>query len=456
MTPDPARPHGAPAEPVDRHPFVARPHRTTFALSLPVLVSLVAEPLTGLADTAFVKELGAAPLAALGVATALFSGVLWVFNFLAVGTQTEVATATGAARPERAREAFGTAGVVALGLGVVLALASWRFLEPAARAMGAHGEMIEPAVVYLRIRLVGAPATLLMMTAFGALRGLQDMRTPLVVAVATNLLNVILDPLLIFGAGPVPAFGIAGAAWASTGAQWTAALWATGAAGGRIGWPERVRTRDALGLLVVGRDLFLRTGLLIGFVMLGTRVATLAGADTGAAHHAIRQVWIFVAFVLDAYAHAAQSLVGYFLGASRPALARRVAAVTCGWGVATGLVLTALLLAIEAQVAALFVPESARAAFATAWWILALGQPVNAVAFVTDGILWGGGDYRYMRNGMVLATAVGAIGLVRIDVGGDDVLLLVNAVTVAWVAVRSVWGVLRVWPGVGAAPFSEP
>jgi MATE family multidrug resistance protein len=442
-----------PAPDAPRHPFLSRPHHTVFALSLPVLVSLVAEPLTGLVDTFFVKDLGAVPLAALGLSVILFSSVLWAFNFLGIGTQTEVATADGAGRRERASEAFGAAIVVAVGLGVLLGLLCWPAVETGARLMGADDAMTRDAAVYLRIRLLGAPATLAMMASFGALRGLQDMRTPLRVAVGSNLLNVGLDALLIPGAGPVPALGVAGAAWASTAAQWTAALWGASAAVLRLGRPGRVRWRDALGLFVVGRDLFVRTGLLIGFLMLGTRVATRAGADTGAAHHAIRQVWTFLAFLLDAYALAAQSLVGWFLGAGLREQARRVARITCGWGVATGAVVMGAMLAGQGLVAAAFVPESARATFATAWWIAAVAQPVNAVAFVTDGILWGAGDYRYLRNGMIAASGTGAAALLALDVDAPDVLVSINLVIVAWVAVRATVGWLRVWPGLGASPL---
>ncbi|HKJ25788.1 MAG TPA: MATE family efflux transporter [Myxococcota bacterium] len=441
----------APRPGASRHPFLSRPHHTVFALSLPVLVSLVAEPLTGLVDTFFVKDLGAVPLAALGLSVILFSSVLWAFNFLGIGTQTEVATADGAGDRARASDAFGAALAVAVVLGVVLGAGCWPFVEAGARAMGASGAMTGDAAVYLRIRLVGAPATLVMMTSFGALRGLQDMRTPLRVAVATNLMNVGLDALLIFGAGPIPAFGIAGAAWASTAAQWAAALWGGTAAILRLGRPERVCLRDALGLFVVGRDLFVRTGMLIGFLVLGTRVATRAGADTGAAHHAIRQVWTFLAFLLDAYATAAQSLVGYFLGADLREQARRVARITCGWGVATGALVTAAMFAGQGLVAAAFVPESARATFATAWWVAALAQPLNAVAFVTDGILWGAGDYRYMRNGMVLASGTCGAAMLALDVEASDVLLRINLVIVAWIAIRSAVGLVRIWPGVGAS-----
>ena len=85
------------------HSFVRHPHRTLVRLTVPVLISLIAEPLTGLADTAFVARLGATPLAALGVGTVLLSSVFWVFNFLGIGTQTEVAHALGNPGDTRAR-----------------------------------------------------------------------------------------------------------------------------------------------------------------------------------------------------------------------------------------------------------------------------------------------------------------------------------------------------------------
>ncbi|NNL68024.1 MAG: MATE family efflux transporter, partial [Myxococcales bacterium] len=217
--------------------------------------------------------------------------------------------------------------------------------------------------------------------------------------------------------------------------------------------PERVRPGEALRLFVVGRDLFLRTGLLLVFLMLGTRVATKAGADTGAAHHAIRSVWTFLAFLLDAFASAAQSLVGYFLGAGRLAPARRVALITCGWGAAAGFAVGAGMWLGQDAVADLFVPDSARATFALAWWIAAAAQPLNALAFVTDGILWGAGDYRYMRNGMITASGLGCAGLLAIDVADPRAIVAINGVIVGWIVVRTGVGMLRVWPGVGASPL---
>jgi MATE family multidrug resistance protein len=120
------------------------------------MLSLVAEPLAGVADTAFVARLGSTSLAAVGVAAALLSSVVWLFNFLGIGAQTEVATALGAGDAARARRVTSLALVVALLLGLVLALGAQPLLGPSVRWMGAGGDMESAALTYLRIRLLGA------------------------------------------------------------------------------------------------------------------------------------------------------------------------------------------------------------------------------------------------------------------------------------------------------------
>ncbi len=440
----------------DSHPFLRAPHRTMLALSAPVLVSLIAEPLTGLADTAFVARLGSGPLAALGVGTVLLSGVFWIFNFLGIGTQTEVARTTGAGRPERAREIAGLALVLSAAAGAGLLILGAAAAVPLAGAMGAEGEVQAGVVIYLRIRLLAAPAMLITTAAFGALRGLQDMMTPLRIAVGLNLMNVALDPLLIFGAGPIPAMGIAGAAWATAASQWAGAAWSLASVRRRLGFPARLSGADAHLLLVVGRDLFFRTGLLTAFLVLGTRAATRIGAEAGAAHQAIRQVWVFTALALDAFAATAQSLVGYFCGAGRIAAARHVARVACAWSVAAGVLLAAAMLLGEQAVARLLVPAGALPLFGTAWTVAALSQPLNAVSFATDGVHWGTGDYRFLRNAMAAATGAGALAILLLDESRPGAFTSVWIITAGWITIRAVFGLLRIWPGIGRAPLAPP
>ncbi len=439
----------------DAHPFVAAPHRTLVALAFPVLVSLLAEPITGLVDTFFLARLGAPLLAGLGVATALLSGVFWVFNFLGIGTQTEVARASGAGSLDQGRRAATLAVALAALLGVLLAASSLAVLEPVARWMGARGDSFDAAVLYLEVRLIGAPAVLVMLAGFGALRGLQDMQTPLRIALVTNLINVVLDPILIFGLGPLPALGIGGAAAASVATQWIGAAWAVLAVRARLGLDWRLEPRRVLALLVVGRDLVIRTALLLAFQVLATRFANLAGVESGAAHQAVRQFWLLSALALDAWAAAAQSLVGFFRGAARIPLARRVAAVACQWSLASGFALAFVMLGCAGLVAQGFVPPEARAVFPAAWTAGALAQPVNALAFATDGIHWGTGDYRYLRNGMLAATGLGAAALWAVDLHAADALAQVWYVTALWISMRAAFGVVRIWPAPGRSPLAR-
>jgi len=422
------------------------------ALSVPMIGSLIAEPLTGVVDSLFVARLGAQPLAALGVAVPLLSLVLFAFNFLGIGTQTLVANALGAGDPRRAREAAGLALVLGLALGFALTAVGMAAREPAAAWMGATDATLAGAVNYLSVRLLGAPAVLCTMAAFGALRGAQDIRTPLWIALATNAVNLVLDWLLIFGVGPFPAWGLLGAAWASTAAQWLGAGAAFYAIGVRLGVAPRVDWRGAGQLLVIGADLFLRTALLLVFVTLAGRAAMQLGTEAGAAHTLIRSVWMLTAFLLDAYAVVAQSLVGYFVGAGRIDLARRVAGVCIVWSLATGVAATVAMLAGTPWLLAAL-PAEARPLAAGAWTIAALSQPINALSFGTDGIHWGTGDYRFLRNAMLLATVVGAAGLAALAPSGHGSLEGVWGVTTLWIGLRAAAGLLRVWPGVGHAPL---
>lgn len=437
----------------EQHSFVTRPHRTVLMLSIPVLVSLVAEPLTGLVDTAFVARLGAEALAALGVGTAALSSIFWIFNFLGIGSQTEVAQALGQGRRERAARIAGLAFLMSGIFGLVLILAGWPLAPAISRLLGADNVVLEGAVSYMRIRLFGAPAVLAMLAAFGVLRGQQDMNTPLWIAVTVNAINIALDAALITGYGPLPALGIVGAAAASAFAQWVGAIWAVVLVTHRLGWPADLRPGEATGLLKIGGDLFLRTGFLTLFTLLSTRVATQIGPESGAANQAIRQFWMFAALGLDALAITAQSLVGYFIGADWRAQARRVAAVSSLWAVVLGVLLSLGMLAGRTWLAQLLVPVSAWSVFFPAWIVSAVIQPVNALAFVTDGIHWGTGDFRFLRNVVILAFGVGAAGLLLIDVENSQALTWVWAVTNVWILVRATFGLLRVWPGIGQAPL---
>ncbi|MEJ2484686.1 MAG: MATE family efflux transporter [Anaerolineales bacterium] len=436
------------------HPFKTRPHWTLLALSVPVLVSMIAEPLTALVDTAFISSLGVNPLAALGVGTTALSSLFWIFNFLGVGTQTEVAQVFGKGKVEQAKKIASLALALALGFGLFLILVISPISNWLAELLGASGEVQELSVTYMQIRLYGAPAVLLLMVAFGALRGLQDMRSPLWIALGVNVLNLLLDWALIFGPGPFPELGVAGSALASTISQWLGALAGILITARKIGLSTEFTLRDAQKLLKVGGDLFIRTALLNIFLAYTTRVANSISPDAGAAHQVIRQVYVFTALALDAFASTVQSLVGYFVGQDSVDWAKQVVRVGMAWSLGTGIALGALMWWGRQPLIDLMVPIASINVFLPAWAISALSQPLNSLAFLTDGAHWGTGDYKFLRNAMLAATLIGVAGIwLVVEQGKLQTLYWVWIVTAVWVLVRAGFGVLRVWPGIGNSIF---
>ncbi len=439
--------------PLSQHAFEKAPRRTLFKLSIPVLFSLVAEPITGLVDTAFVARLGAVELAALGVGTMALSSVFWIFNFLGVATQTDVAQADGRGESAERGAICGLSMMLSLLIGVGSALLLWPFISTVSGLLGATGDIGLASDSYIGIRLWGSPAILVTIAGFGALRGVQRMQIPLWIAVGVNVLNIKLDALLIFGFGPIPAFGIEGAAAATAIAQWVGAVatWMVvrRELGARVVW----NADKAKHLFRVGWDLFLRTGALTLFLLVGTREATKLGAEAGAAHQAIRQFWLFTALFLDSFAIAGQSLVAYFAGNDRTATARRVARTILEFCFGFGFVLMVVMWVGEGWIARLLVPETAVLAFGSAWWLALLFQPLNALAFGTDGIHWGTGDFAFLRNATVVATGVSVGALYVLAAWMGLSLPLIWAVTGLWIGIRVLFGVGRVWPGSRMAPL---
>ena len=443
------------AQPADQHPFLWRPNRTLITLSLPILASLIAEPVTGLVDTAFVARLGTEPLAALGIGAGALSSILWIFSFLGIATQTEVAQRAGRGEGKAISQAISLALVMGVAASLLLALALHPLAELVARLMGAEGAVLELAAQYLRLRLLGAPAVIIAFVGFGALRGWQDMRSPLWVALGINIANIALDYPFIFGWAFVPAMGVAGAALASSISQWLGALWLLWMLRRRFGFSREIDLRSGARLLRVGRDLVIRSGALTLFLLFGTRVATQMSAEAGAAHQVIRQVWFFSALLSEALASSAQSLVGYFYGSGSLAYARRVALACTRWSLLTGVALMFVALAATPLVTQVFVPPPAAAVFHLAWIVASLSQPLSALAFVTDGIHWATSDYRFLRNTMLMATVCGMLGLALLPTDGDAAFAGVWLMLALWIAIRAFWGVARLIPGVGASPFRQ-
>ncbi|QIK67955.1 MATE family efflux transporter [Nocardioides sp. HDW12B] len=378
--------------------------RQILALAVPAFLALVAEPLFLLADSAVVGHLGTTELAGLGIASVVLRLAVGLCVFLAYATTAAVARELGAGQPRRALQQ-GVDGLwLALGIGVVLSTVGVLTTAPLVDLFGTDAEVAAAATTYLRISWLGLTPMLLLLAATGVLRGMADTRTPLVVAVAANLLNIVLNVVLVYGFD----LGIGGSAAGTVIAQGAAGAYLAGAvlraaaAQGATWHPDLPGVRRSAR---AGSPLLVRTLNLHACLLTMTWGAAALGTVATAAHQLAFTLWTFLAYALDALAIAAQTLTGTALGAGdldrTRSLTRRMIRLGLGFGVLTGVVL-----ALGAPVlGGLFVDDPAVVdALAPALLVAAVAQPLAGVVFVLDGILIGAGDGPYLAKAGTLVT----------------------------------------------------
>jgi putative MATE family efflux protein len=256
------------------------------------------------------------------------------------------------------------------------------------------------AVAYLRIGFLGAVPLLVVLAATGVLRGLQDTRTPMVVAIAGNGVNVVLNVLLVYGLAGLPALGIRGSALgtviAQTGTALALLVVVVRAARAHhvplLPDPAGIRAAGGAGVPLLLRTVTLRASLLVM-----TYGATTLGEHPLAAMQVAMTIWSFLAFALDAIAIAAQAIAGRYLGAGDAAGTRAVTRRMLRWGLVSGVVTGAGLAACSPVLGRLFSTDGrVQALLVPVLLVAAVFQPVAGVVFVLDGVLIGAGDGRYL------------------------------------------------------------
>lgn len=370
--------------------------RDIVRLALPALGALIAEPLFLLTDTALVGHLGADILAGLGIASIILQTIVGLLIFLAYATTPTVARRLGAGDHTGAIRAGIDGMWLAIGLGMLLLIAGLPLARTLVAAFGAEPAVTEAAVTYLSISLWGIPGMLLVIAATGLLRGLQDTRTPLVVAVAGFAVNAALNGVFIYGFG----WGIAGSAVGTVIAQWgMAAVFLVIAvrAARRSGAPLRPGLGGVSTSAISGGWLLVRTASLRVAMLATVWAGTAIGVPELATLQIVLTVFSLVAFMLDAYAIAGQALIGHGLGASDVPRVHAVTRRLIGWGLISGVVI-AVLLAAAAPFAGVVFTSDPRVLelLVPALLILAASAPLAGFVFVLDGVLIGAGDARYL------------------------------------------------------------
>ncbi|WP_370526002.1 MATE family efflux transporter [Cellulomonas sp. JH27-2] len=366
--------------------------RQILALAVPALGALVAEPLFVLVDSAVVGHLGTAPLAGLALASTVLVTAVGLCVFLAYATTAAVSRRLGAGDRAGAMQ-MGVDGMwLALGLGVVLAAALWLGANSLVTALGAGGDVARQAVTYLHWSAPGLPGMLLVLAATGALRGMQDTRTPLGVAATGAVVNAVLNITLVYGFDTGIAGSGAGTALTQLG---MGALLATVVVRGarRAGARLAPHVAGIVANARAGAPLLVRTLSLRAAILVTVWVATGLGAVPLAGHQIVNAVWGLAAFALDALAIAAQALVGHSLGARDVAGTRAVLRRTLQWGVGAGAVLGLVVGGASWLYVRFFTADDdVRAAAVAALVVAAVTMPMAGWVFVLDGVLIGAGD----------------------------------------------------------------
>ncbi|WP_378078973.1 MATE family efflux transporter [Cellulomonas uda] len=427
--------------------------RQILALAVPALGALVAEPLFILVDSAVVGHLGTGALAGLALASSVLLTVVGLCVFLAYATTASVARRLGAGDRVGALQ-VGVDGLwLAAGLGTVLAVALWAAAPWVVTVMGADDEIARQAVTYLRWSAPGLVGMLLVLAATGALRGLQDTRTPLGVAVAGAVVNTVLNVTFVWVLG----FGIAGSGGGTALTQlgMAAVLVVVVVRGARAAGSSLRPAAGGIGASARhGLPLLARTATLRGAILLTTWVAAGLGAVTLAGHQVVSSVWGLAAFALDALAIAAQALVGHALGAGDVPRTRGILRRTLQWGTGAGVVLGIVLGGAAALYAPLFTTDDeVRHAIVVGMLVAGACMPIAGWVFVLDGVLIGAGDGRFLAWAGLATLVVyvpfalavrayappGAQGLLWLTAAFSGVFMLARAVTTGYRARGTAW-----------------
>ena len=412
--------------------------RRILALAVTALFTLAVEPFYVLVDTAIVGRLGTVPLAGLALASTVLTSLLWAFNFLSFGVTTRVAWETGAGDKRAASgvavQALWLAVVIGCAIAVLVAVAA----RPLASLLGGEDATLDAAATYLHISALSMPAALLMLTSNGVFRGWSDTRTPLAVVLASNVVNVVLEVVFVYGFD----WGVAGSAWGTVVAQWLAAAWFLGligravvAAGARL----RPVVEEARRLITIGRHIVVRTGALLAALALATAAAGRVGTDALGGHQIAQQMFVFLALIADALAVAAQAIIGTASGAGDRAAADEDTRRLLRLGLIVGAVMTVVVIASSPVLPRIFSSDDAVVSAATTA-LIALGvmQVPGVITFVLDGVLMGRSEFSYVKW-VTLAALVAYVPIAGAVFAEPDL------------GIGFVWGGLVVWMVVRAA-----
>lgn len=392
-----------PATPAVQQRSISSLRRRVFDLAWPVIGENFLQTMLGIVDTLLVAQLGTAAIAGVGAALQVMFFVIAVLSAVSVGSAVLVAQAIGGRDSERASRFARQSLVWSVLISLPLAAIGLFAATPLVAIFGMEPEVTAIGAGYLQIVMGTVVMLTLMLLSSGVLRGAGDSRTPMLVTLVANIINVILTYGLIFGTWGLPELGVMGSAWGTFLSRvvgfallfWI--LW-RGKNGisirGRLGWlPDWSLARQ---ILKIGVPAALEQVLTAtGFLALTIVVASL-GTDALAAHRIAINAMSLSFLPGFGFGLAATTLVGQSIGAKRPADGAAAGNIATRWGTVWMSVLGVVFFFLGEQIMRLFSTDPAVIAMGTnTLRTVALIQPFWAISFVQSGALRGTGNTQY-------------------------------------------------------------
>lgn len=383
-------------------------------LAIPALIAGISEPLLSITDTAIIGNIdknATESLAAVGIVGAYISMLIWVFGQIRSAISSIISQYVGANRLNEIKTLpIQAIFIVVMGSLLVLTI-SYPFAKQIFQFYNASGAVLEYCVTYFKIRIFGFPFSLFVFAVFGIFRGLQNTFYPMIIAIIGALLNIVLDIVFVYGIdGFIPAMNIEGAAYASVIAQITMAIIALillikkTAISLKFSFPFHKEIPTLLSMI---GNLFIRTIALNTALYFATSYATGYGKEYIAAYTIGLNLWLLAAFMVDGYSSAGNILSGKLLGAKDYKNLIRLSNKLIKYGLFTGVIIAAFGFLFYNFIGHLFTKDPiVLEQFYNVFWILIITQPLNAITFIFDGMFKGMGEMRYLRNVLILSTAL--------------------------------------------------
>ena len=372
--------------------------RAVVLLAIPMVLEMVMESLFAVVDIFFVSKLGDHAMAGVALTESVLTLIYTAAMGLGIGVTAMVARRVGEGDREGAARAAAQAVLLGIVLAAVFGVAGVIFAGDVLRLMGADEAVVATGLPYTRIMLGGNIVILLLFLQNAAFRGAGDAAIAMRVLWIANGLNIVLDPLLIFGVGPFPELGVQGAAVATTIGRGTAVLvqvYTLFRLGGRlrIRWPHlRVQPAIMAGLVRLSAtgtlQTFIATASWIGL----TRVTATFGAEALAGYVVAIRIILFAILPAWGLSNAAATMVGQGLGAGDPARAERAAWIACKLNLAFLGAVSVFFIAFAPAIVGLFGgTEGASAIAATGLRIVSIGFVFYAYGMVLTAAFNGAG-----------------------------------------------------------------